>query len=86
MLVFYMFFILKNLRYVGLIAPLLIYGFLQLQSANQRRIQGLMLELNQLRLKRGKIVQEIIKGIKTIKFSVWERYIYQKLSTIRKDE
>lgn len=30
MLVFYMFFILKNLRYVGLIAPLLIYGFLQL--------------------------------------------------------
>lgn len=45
-----------------------------------------MLELNQLRLKRGKIVQEIIKGIKTIKFSVWERYIYQKLRVIRKDE
>jgi len=45
-----------------------------------------MQELNKLRLKRGKIVQEIIKGIKTIKFSVWERYIYQKLKTIREEE
>lgn len=86
MLIFYMFFIIKNLKYIGLVAPVLIYGFLQLQSANQRKIQGLIQELNKLRLKRGKIVQEIIKGIKTIKFSVWERYIYQKLKTIREEE
>ena len=40
-----MFFIFKNLKYIGLVAPVLIYGFLKLQSANQRRIQGLMLDL-----------------------------------------
>ena len=75
-----------KLKIVGFLAPVLIFGLLIAQKCITDILGRLLLDHSLLQGQRGKVVYEMMNGVKTIKLNAWEMYIYNKLKNIRGKE
>jgi ABC-type bacteriocin/lantibiotic exporter with double-glycine peptidase domain len=74
------------LNWIGLIAPILIVTLIFIQNKVNSRFQIFVKRKLKLAEVRSKKIDELVNGIKLVKFRAWEVLIYDQLDKIRKDE
>lgn len=79
-------FLFYELKWIGILVPLLLVGLASVQSYLSRTMFKHYGTKKQLGDKRGKLLDEILQGIKMIKFEAWENLVAKKLDKLRLEE
>jgi ABC-type multidrug transport system fused ATPase/permease subunit len=71
------------LKWIALLSPILIVLMTLVQNGINQRMYKELFQKSKVADVRGKTIEEMIKGIKMIKFNTWEPYIIKKIRSSR---
>ncbi len=84
--VIYSYILFNKLGLIFLMVPLITASIMVVQNIASSRISSIAKERFELSDKRGKIIAELLSGIKMVKFNCWEETILTRIDEIRKKE